>query len=234
MTGRWRHAIVALATVGVLVASACGSDAGTGSVSPVSTEPAADGLPPYDGSQQLPPNDVAALRRLYDPALERLGVRLTRGALIDTSNNRYVPSNEGRHLALYVEPIGAYSNEQYVTGFWEISALITPDVFARWPQLASYDICQEPPNSEDDSAEPFPESQIEVSRAFAESFDWENGTLADLLAADRASDDVRIITSRRVMQDPAYVEARDAARDHTTTSTPTTAGPAATAPTTSG
>jgi hypothetical protein len=224
VTGRWRHAIVALATVGVLVASACGSDAGTGSVSPVSTEPAADGLPPYDGSQQLPPNDVAALRRLYDPALEPLGVRLTRGALIDTSNNRYVPSNEGRHLALYVEPIGAYSNEQYVTGFWEISALITPDVFARWPQLASYDICQEPLPGVDDDPEPFPLTQINLTREAASEIDWENGDLVDLLALSRTNDDVKVIVNRDIRATSAYQAADRAARADVDATQGTTAG----------
>jgi hypothetical protein len=204
--------VAALAAAGVLVLSSCGSDSSSGEASPVSTEPAAEGLPPFDDAQQLPPNDLGALRRLYDPVLEPLGVRLTRGALIDTSDNRYVPSNDGRHLALYVEPIGEYSKDDYVNGFWNISALVTPDVFARWPQLASYDICQEPLPAVDDKPEPFPLTQINLTREAAEQIDWENGDLVDLLVSSRTNDDVKVIVNREIRATPTYQAADQAAR----------------------
>ena len=117
------------------------------------------------------------------PCSSRSAFDLTRGALIDISNDQYVPSNDGRHLALYVEPIADYTTEQYVDGFWTISALITPDVFARWPQLESYDICQEPLPSVDDKPEPFPITQINLTRQAAAEIDWEGGDLVDLLVA---------------------------------------------------
>ena len=128
---------------------------------------------------------MGSLRELYDPALAKLGVRMTRAELIDITNSRYEPSNDGRHLAMYVEPIADYSNEQYVNGFWTVSALITPDVFARWPELESYDICQEPLPALDDSPEPFPVTQINITRAAAATIDWQDGDLVDLLTASR-------------------------------------------------
>jgi hypothetical protein len=221
---RARRPIAALVAVGVLVLASCGDDStGTGVPAPVSTDQAAPGLPPYDASQQLPPNDVAALRRLYDPVLEPLGVRLTRGALIDTTDNRYQPSNDGRHLALYVEPVGEYSNEQYVDGFWTISALVTPDVFARWPQLESYDICQEPLPSVDDDPEPFPLTQINLTREAAAQVDWQDGDLVDLLVLSRTNDDAKVIVNREIRATPTYQAAEQAARaevDSTDTTNP--------------
>jgi hypothetical protein len=217
---RSRRALAALSAAGALLVVSCGNDTTAGEGAPVSTEAAAEGLPPYDAAQQLPPNDVGSLRRLYDPALARLGVRLTRGALIDTSDNRYTPSNDGRHLALYVEPIGAYSNDQYVTGFWEISALVTPDVFGRWPLLESYDICQEPLPAVDDKPEPFPLTQINLTREAASEIDWENGDLVDLLVLSRTNDDVKVVVNRDIRATAGYQAAEQAARaEAATTST---------------
>ena len=205
--------LAAVMAAGLLVLSACGSNGDTsGAVNGTARPQAADGLPAFDAEQRLPPNDVGSLRALYDPVLEPLGVRLTRGALIDTSNDQYVPSNDGRHLALYVEPIADYSTDQYVTGFWTISALITPDVFARWPDLESYDICQEPLPAVNDEPEPFPITQINVTRAAAAAIDWANGDLVDLLAAARADPDTKVVVNREIRQSPAFAAADAAAR----------------------
>ena len=159
---------------------------------------------------------------LYDPVLEPLGVRLTRGALIDISNEQYVRSNEGHHLALYVEPISDYSNDQYVAGFWNVTALITPDVFARWPDLESYDICQEPLPSVDDGPEPFPITQINLTREAAATIDWTNGELVDLLVAARTNEDVRVVVNREVRESPTYAAADGAARTKAASATSTT------------
>lgn len=223
MRSLFRRTTVAVAATGALLLTACGSSANDGQATATTTATPADGLPAFDGEQQLPPNDVGSLRRLYDPVLAPLGVRLTRGALVDTSNDRYEPSNDGRHLALYVEPIGDYSNDQFVAGFWTISALITPDVFARWPELESYDICQEPVPAVDDRPEPFPITQINLTRQAAESIDWQNGDLVDLLVASRANPDVKVIVNRDIRQSASYMAADAAARTkaaaQTTTST---------------
>lgn len=213
MSGRaWRAGAAVVAVALALGACSSSDDTSPDAASATTASGPAAGLPPYDDEQRLPPNDVGSLRRLYDPVLEQLGVRLTRGTLVDTSAGRYVPSNDGRHLALYVEPIGDYTNEQYVEGFWTISALITPDVFARWPDLESYDICQEPLPSVNDDHEPFPITQINITRAAAASIDWEKGDLVDLLAAARNDRDVRVVVNREIRETPAYAAADAAAR----------------------
>ncbi len=208
-----RRAVLALAAATALFTAACGSDTGSSNATSPSTRPAAaEGLPAFDAQQQLPPNDVGAIRELYDPALAKLGVRVTRAELIDITDSRYEPSNDGRHLAMYVEPIADYSNDQYVDGFWNVSALITPDVFARWPELESYDICQEPLPAVDDRPEPFPVTQINITRAAAATIDWNDGDLVDLLMVSRNNPDLTIVVNRDIRQTPSYVAADAAAR----------------------
>src|SRR4051794_4483794 len=98
-----RRVTVALMAAGVLLLAGCGSDSGSSSAAAPTTLPApAEGLPAFDAEQALPPNDVGSLRELYDPVLAELGVRMTRAELIDITDSRYEPSNDGRHLAMYV------------------------------------------------------------------------------------------------------------------------------------
>lgn len=233
---RGRRTMWATASIGALLvtAVACGSDSGdpqastatTATAHAVDTDAAAATalLPASDPNQTLPPNDVGSLRRLYDPALAAMGLRLTRGALIDTSNEGYEPSDSGTHLALYVEPIDdAHTPADYVDGLWTLSAVVTPDVFARWPDVQSYDICQEPPPSVDDEDEPLPYTQINLTRAVAESIDWTNGSLPTLLMAARTSGDLDLVISKEIRESPEYKAANktvaDQLRDQGTTST---------------
>jgi hypothetical protein len=212
MRDRARRRIAAVAALGALTlaTAACGSDSGSSQAPPTTSPVPSNGLPAFDAEQQLPPNDIGSLRRLYDPALEPMGLRLTRGALIDTSNDQYTPSNDGTHLALYVEPTGDYTDAQYLDGFWTVTALITPDVFGRWPGLESYDICQEPLPSVDDRPEPFPVTQVNITRGAAATVDWANGDLVDLLMVARTDPDTQIVVNREIRKNPAY-EAADAA-----------------------
>jgi hypothetical protein len=216
----------------VLVLAACGT-AGTtvDRAATTSTRPApAAGLPAFADEQRLPPNDVGSLRALYDPALAELGVRVTRAELVDTTGNKYVSSNDGRHLAIYVEPTADYSDEQYLDGLWKVTALMTQDVFERWADLESYDLCQEPLPAVDDSPEPFPVTQVNITRTAAATIDWQNGDLVDLLVVARTDPDVRIVVNRQIRQTPAYAATDAAARTKaasvgtTTTSAPVAEG----------
>lgn len=173
-------------------------------------------LPPVATDQVLPPQDLTSVRKVYDEALATMGLRLTRAALIDLEGGRYEPSPQGRHLALYVEPLdGAFTTDQYVERLWTLSALVTPDVFERWPGLDSYDICQEPHPDDDDSPEPPPVTQLNITRAEAERIDWAGGDLVELLTAARLDQDVRIIINRAVRESAPYTVAADAAREAT-------------------
>jgi hypothetical protein len=160
----------------------------------------------------MPPQDLSSIRRVYDEALATMGLTLTRGALIDLEGGRYEPSPNGRHLALYVEPIEGRTIEEYADAAWTLSALITPDVFARWSGLESYDICQEPLPAVDPSPEPPPVTQLNLTRAAAAGVDWDNGNLATLLAAARTNDDLRMYVNREIRETPVYQAANAEAR----------------------
>jgi hypothetical protein len=204
MSGRGATALAAAALAIASMATACSSDGAepdTSSATTVSDEV----LPAFDPAQELPPNDVGSLRRLYDPVLAPLGLRLTRGALIDLAGGGYEPSNTGTHLALYAEPIAPdYSPTQYLESFWDVSATITPDVFARWSALESYDICLEPVDAVDDRDEPFPVTQVNITREAAAAIDWANAELVDLITAGRVEADVRVIISRDLRNSPEF------------------------------
>jgi hypothetical protein len=214
-----RHRVAASMLVAALAFSmaACGHDSSDSST-PAPTGGSGATTPP----SPLPPDNFEELALVFDPMLEPIGLRLTRGALIDRTGGGYEESDTGTHLALYVEPIdeSTYTTADYVAGVYDVAALVTPYVFDQWTDLETYDICQEPPNSVDDGPEPFPESQIEVARPFGEGFNWEDGDLTDLLREEQGTDELRIIVSRNVMQDPDYKAARQAARESTETTPP--------------
>jgi len=134
-------------------------------------------------NRRLPPSDRDALAKIFDPLLEPLGLRTTRATLqrLDT----YQPDPKGRHLAIYVEPTGAYSDAEYVANFLAVVRVYLPKVFERWKDLKSFDVCQEPVPGVDDRPEPPPVTQLLANRPAAASIDWKKVTLAGLLAAVR-------------------------------------------------
>ena len=145
-------------------------------------------LPRSSVGEGLPPAASRELEPIYGAALADLGLRLTdRGGLIDRSGGGYEPSAAGTHLALYVEPVGARTNAEYVEGIGAVAAVFG-DVFDRWPGLTSYDVCQEPADDgEGDVDEPLPVTQIELTAEEAEVFDWAAARSADLVRASLAS-----------------------------------------------
>ena len=162
--------------------------------------------PPEQVSREdLPPNDVDALAAVYEDELEAFGLRLTRGSLIDTSNNTYTASDTGTHLALYVEPYTAYPPSAYLENLVPVAAVFATDVFHRWPGLMSFDVCQEPPATVDSSEEPRPDTQVNVTRAQAEDLDWESLDTAGLVAAAvEEPPGAELVISDRIRALPLY------------------------------
>jgi hypothetical protein len=197
------HQLRRLVLAGVLAAavSACGSDDGADSA-PTTTDPSEA---PAAGS--LPPQDAADLESIYGDALAELGLRLTpRGGLIDRSGGGYVSSASGRHLALYVEPVDAdHTSQQYVDGIRSV-AVVFADVFERWPELETYDVCQEPPDPDGSQGdEPLPVTQIELTRAQNEAIDWDDVTVVDLVRGSMATPrELTLRVSAELATDPVY------------------------------
>src|SRR5680860_1291267 len=154
-----------------------------------------------------PPDDFAGLAAMFDDGLERLGLQMTRGALVDTTGG-YEESDTGRHLAVYVEPTAEYTTADYTDGIVPSAQVFLPEVFERWDRLETFDVCQEPLPGADDRKEPPPVTQLYVSREEADAIDWETVGLAELVdAAQPARRDFRLYDAPAVTSDPSFTEA---------------------------
>jgi hypothetical protein len=132
-----------------------------------------------DSAKALPPNDKAAIERVFAPALERLGVRLTRGALVDLKTGK--PSPTGTHLAVYVEPTGDYTPDDYARGTVRTLRAFIPAAFERWGGLTSFDVCQEPLPATDARPEPPPITKVDLTKAASRKVRWDDLDLTRLL-----------------------------------------------------
>lgn len=167
----------------------------------------------------LPPDDAEALAALFDPALEPLGLRLTRGGLADGPGAADNPLLAGRHLALYVEPIaGEHTAAQYLDTLVSSARVFLPEVFERWPDIVSMDVCQEPPPGVDDRAVPPPLTTLEVTRAQSDALDWATIDLAGFAEA-AAAGSMSLFVHGDLQADPAWPSPA------ATPSTPSTSAP---------
>ncbi len=152
-----------VAAVAVIVAAAASCSSGSGDST----------------AHALPPDDKKAIERVFAPQLERLGVRLTRGALIDLKTAK--PSATGTHLAVYIEPTGDYTPEQYARGTAGTLRVFIPKAFERWGGLKSFDICQEPLPATDTRPEPPPVTKVTLTRGASNKVTWKDVDLSRLL-----------------------------------------------------
>jgi hypothetical protein len=164
LTTRTRR-LFGIATAGALACTAavgCSSGSGNG-----------------DSAKALPPNDKAAIERVFAPALKQLGVRLTRGALVDLKTGK--PSATGTHLAVYVEPTGDFTPEEYARGTVRTLRAFIPAAFERWGGLTSFDVCQEPLPATDTRPEPPPITKVDLTKAASRKVQWDDLDLTRLL-----------------------------------------------------
>jgi hypothetical protein len=199
-------AAVALAVAAITVAAAPGAHAG--------------GRAP-----DLPPSSRAALARLFDPQLEKLGLRTTRALL--QSLETYRSDAEGTHLAIYVEPIDSMTDAEFLANITKVSRIFLPRVFKEWQDLESFDVCQEPVPGVDDRESPPPVTQLLVSRKGAKRVRWPKATLQDILEAAQlppgsppeSTRDFFLFVNAALAKQPAYLAASAAATTSTTSAT---------------
>jgi hypothetical protein len=170
-----------------------------------------------EARRKLPRNDKAAIEKVFESRLDRLGLRLTRGALIDRKNNK--PSATGTHLAVYVEPTGSYTPDDYARRVVAVTRVFAPLSFDRWRGLQSFDVCQEPLPSVDTRAEPPPKTKVEMTRDAARKVRWQDLDLATLLAdAERlGSRALSVYAAPDVRRTPMYQSAAVKAQASATT-----------------
>lgn len=165
----------------------------------------------------LPENDEDALKDLFDPFLEPLGQRVTRVGLYDLSLG-FELSDTGDHVAIYAEPIDpdgeGWDAARYIEATAPGMAACAPFIFDTWAGVNSMDLCQEPPQAEAPEAEPPVMTQVNLSRADSAFIDWDNVTLADLIAARlRSPQTARVSVNDELEADPMWAAAEEAARD---------------------
>ena len=158
--------------------------------------------------------------------MKPLGLRVTRAALVNPKNER---SARGTHLAIYVEPTGEYTPQDYIDGAVDVSRVFLPTVFRRWKGLQSFDVCQEPHPEVDDSLSPSPETQIYATRAGNAAIDWAKVDVASLVASSNAEEaaakqqqrpaDFSLFVAQHLQLTPAY---KAAVGDATASTTPAT------------
>ena len=131
----------------------------------------------------LPPSTREQLVSIFGPKVKRFGLRVTRAALVDPEQRR---NAHGTHLAIYVEPTGDYTAQDYLDGTVDVSRVFLPYVFERWKGLRSFDVCQEPHPHAGDSRAPYPETQIYATRAGSKTIDWSMVDVPTLIARSDA------------------------------------------------
>jgi hypothetical protein len=169
-----------------------------------------------DGDEGLPPDHDAGLAEVFQPLFDPLGVEFTYGSVVDL--------DDGKHLALYVEPTGPATDEQYLERMLGASAAIVPFLFDAYPRLNSFDVCQEPvPTGPDDPAQPEPRTVVQLTRAQAATVgDWSTATLADLIRAARTGEGGEVRVDEAIARLPGWTaaEAEAGAPQPGPTSTP--------------
>ncbi len=165
-------------------------------------------IPADPAALTYPAGDDASLEAFLNPLVEEFGVRFQRGSLVNRGDEVYEASATGTHLALYVEPLEAFTDEQFVVNTWAIAARVTPVVFNTYSGVMSYDICQVPFTDQPREGVPPPVTQVDIDRQTAAGIDWSNGSLADLLVTLQDTEATLIVRlNPDLQQTPAFVDA---------------------------
>jgi hypothetical protein len=173
-------------------------------------------------SSSLPPSARKALVAIFDPKVKRFGLRVTRAALVNPKQER---DAHGTHLAIYVEPTGDRTPDDYIAGTVDVTKVFVPYVFERWKDLKSFDVCQEPRSAVDPRPVPTPETQFFATRAGSKLVDWKTVDVATMIrtssdeaasAGTQRSARFSLFVTQHLQNTPAYQQA--AGTDATTTS----------------
>ena len=139
--------------------------------------------------ERLPPPNVDRLAPIFDPLIADLGLKTTRARLQDPDDpgdETYERNPEATHLAMYVVPNEDITLEAFQDNFLPLARIVVPYVFERWPDLESFDICQEAYNWSGDGEVAPSVTLLYVTRkklervGSVESIDWEKLSLSEL------------------------------------------------------
>ena len=141
--------------------------------------------------------DIAeVVQRFFDP----LGLEFTYGSVDDFPG--------GPHLAMYVEPTGPATDQEYLDRLLASGAAVVPAIFEAYPDLNSLDICQEPvPTGPDDDPRPTPRTILVLTKRQSDRLDWDTATLADVIVAVRAGRGTEVRVDDAIEALPDYAAA---------------------------
>ncbi|HEY3669763.1 MAG TPA: hypothetical protein VGN51_02430 [Acidimicrobiia bacterium] len=174
----------------------------------------------------LPPAARKDLVAIFAKKMRPFGLRITRAALVNPQQER---DATGTHLAIYVEPTGDYTPQDYIDGTVDVSKAFLPYVFAHWKGLKSFDVCQEPRPAVDDRPTPAPETQVYATRAGSTLVDWKTVDVATMIrtsheqaAATPTNGDVpfSVFVAKHLQNTPGYQAVADTAATTPAASTP--------------
>lgn len=172
---------------------ACGGDdGGSGSLTATTADTSGYG-DGYDGRTSvgtapragLPADGPEAMDAVYGDDLRALGLRVTRSRIVDAGEDGSMLP-DANHLAVYVEPVDDLTPEQYLANIPALAKLFLPAVFDRWPEVGTFDVCQEPPSSGGSSTEPRPRSALAITEEQAAGIDWPAVTLEEMVRLHHA------------------------------------------------
>jgi hypothetical protein len=173
----------------------------------------------------LPPSSRKELVAIFGPKVKEYGLRVTRAALVNPRQER---DPDGTHLAIYVEPTGDYTPQDYIDGTVDVTRVFLPYVFTRWKGLQSFDVCQEPRPAVDDRPVPAPETQVYATRAGSKLVDWRKVDVTTMLERSQAEAEAArtqrplrfsLFVAKHLQNTPAYQQVAGIS----STATPTTA-----------
>lgn len=173
-----------------------------------------------EAAGKLPLNKKAVIEKVFESRLDRLGLRLTRGALVDLKTGK--PSAKGTHLAVYVEPTGPYTADDYARRVVAVTRVFAPRSFDMWRGLQSFDVCQEPLPEVDARPEPPPKTKVTMTRDAARKLRWKGLDLSTLLtdAKRLGSRQLSVYAASDVRSTARYQDAMVRAQASQTTSPP--------------
>jgi hypothetical protein len=151
-------------------------------------------------SSSLPPAARKDLVAIFEQKVKRLGLRVTRAALV---NPNQVRDPKGTHLAIYVQPTGDYTTDDYLQGTVDVTKVFVPYVFDRWKGLKSFDVCQEPHPEVDPRPVPNPETQVFATRAGTKLVNWKTVDVATMIKTSR--DEAAAASTQRPVRFSVFV-----------------------------
>jgi hypothetical protein len=128
----------------------------------------------------VPGDGLRPMEQVFGADLRALGWTVQRSEV----QHRDLPglTTKGKqHLALYLRPVGHKTAADYLDGLATATRVLVPAVFARWPGLQSFDVCEEPAADVDPSDEPKPVTQVLVTRSQALAVDWPRATTEEVV-----------------------------------------------------